>query len=74
VEGAWNRRKSPPDFVESFLRRQSPMPLDILIGRCLAYLRHPCAAWRRLPVAGRALLVGAYVAASYAIVLTLLSL
>jgi hypothetical protein len=50
------------------------MPLDILIGRCLAYLRHPCAAWRRLPVAGRALLVGAYVAASYAIVLTLLSL
>jgi hypothetical protein len=60
--------------VESFLRPETPVPLEILLGRCLAYCRHPCAAWRRLPLAGRALLIGAYVAGSYAIVLTLLSL
>jgi hypothetical protein len=48
------------------------VPLDLLIGRGLAWCAHPAAAWRRLPARGRALLVAAYVSASYMAVLTLL--
>jgi hypothetical protein len=50
------------------------VPLDLLIGRALAWCVHPAAAWRRLPARGRALLVAAYVSASYMTVLTLLFL
>jgi hypothetical protein len=48
------------------------VPLDLLIGRALAWCVHPVAAWQRLPARGRVLLVAAYVSASYATVLTLL--
>ena len=48
------------------------MQLDLIAGRALAFCVHPYAAWRRLPAGGRALLVGAYFTASYAIVLALL--
>lgn len=41
------------------------MPLDLAIGRMLACCVHPSAAWRRLPLKGRLLLVGAYFSASY---------
>jgi hypothetical protein len=50
------------------------MPLDLLIGRALAWCVHPAAAWHLLPARGRALLVAAYVSASYMAVLTLLFL
>lgn len=46
--------------------------VEIVIGRGLAFCAHPTAAWRRLPPTGRALLVGAYAAASYITVLSLL--
>lgn len=49
-----------------------PVPLDLLIGRALAWCVHPAAAWQRLPARGRVLLVAAYVGASYTTVLTLL--
>jgi hypothetical protein len=48
------------------------VPLDVIIGRWLACCAHPAAAWRNLPVSGRALLVAAYVSASYVVVLTAL--
>jgi hypothetical protein len=48
------------------------MSMESAIGWSLAYCAHPCAAWRRLPACGRALLVAAYFAGSYAAVLTLL--
>jgi len=48
------------------------VPLDLLIGRVLAWCVHPVAAWQRLPARGRVLLVAAYVSASYSTVLTLL--
>ncbi len=50
----------------------SPVPLDVVIGRALAWCVHPSASWRRLPASGRVLLVAAYVSASYVTVLTLL--
>jgi len=48
------------------------VPLDLFIGRALAWCVHPVAAWQRLPARGRVLLVAAYVSASYSTVLTLL--
>jgi len=48
------------------------VPLDLLIGRALAWCVHPVAAWQRLPARGRVLLVAAYVSASYTTVLSLL--
>jgi len=48
------------------------MPFEIVMGRGLAFCVHPIAAWRRLPKSGRALLLTAYVSASYVIVLTAL--
>ena len=52
--------------------RAGLVPLDLLIGRALAWCVHPVAAWQRLPARGRVLLVAAYVSASYTTVLTLL--
>ena len=49
------------------------MPLDVVIGRALAFSVHPSASWRRLPASGRVLLVAAYVSASYVTVLAVLS-
>jgi hypothetical protein len=40
--------------------------LDVALGRLLACCVHPAASWRRLPPAGRALVVGAYFVAGYA--------
>jgi hypothetical protein len=48
------------------------MPLEILVGRSLAFCLHPSAAWRRLPVSGRVLLLAAYFAGGYVAVLTFL--
>jgi hypothetical protein len=48
------------------------MALEILIGRSLAFCLHPSAAWRVLPPARRALLVGAYFGAAYVGVLVAL--
>lgn len=48
------------------------MPLDLMIGRALAWFLHPVAAWQRLQARGRVVLVAAYVSASYTTVLTLL--
>jgi hypothetical protein len=70
--------------VESFLRHlfvdltwESPVetdlhPMELALGRSLAFCTHPYAAWRRLPIGGRALLVGAYFGGAYTIVLALL--
>jgi hypothetical protein len=54
--------------------RASFVPLDLMIGRALAWCVHPVAAWQRLPARGRVLLVAAYVSASYTTVLTVLLL
>lgn len=48
--------------------------VEMVIGRGLAFCAHPAIAWRRLPPAGRALLVAAYAGASYISVLTVLLL
>jgi hypothetical protein len=47
-------------------------PMEWLLGRSLAFCAHPYAAWRRLRIGGRALLVGAYFGAAYTVVLALL--
>ncbi len=52
--------------------RAGHVPLDLLIGRALAWCVHPVVAWQRLPARGRVLLVAAYVSASYTTVLSLL--
>jgi hypothetical protein len=46
--------------------------LEILIGRTAAMCFHPHAAWRTRSKAGRALVLLAYAAVSYVIVLGLL--
>ena len=48
------------------------MTVERLLGRSVAFCVHPYAAWRRLPVRGRALLVGAYFGTAYTVVLVLL--
>ncbi len=51
--------------MEPLLLLGVPMPLDLVIGRTLACCAHPSAAWRRLPLKGRVLLVAAYFSVSY---------
>jgi hypothetical protein len=46
--------------------------VEVLLGRSAAFCLHPFAAWRRLPAAGRVLLVGAYFGGSYIAVLAAL--
>lgn len=58
--------------LEPMLLPADPMPPEVVIGRALACCVHPSAAWRRLRVPGRVLLVAAYVSASYVTVLILL--
>jgi hypothetical protein len=53
---------------------QSAMPsklprLEVLIGRSLAMCAHPYAAWRSQSARGRALVLVAYMATSYFVVL-----
>jgi hypothetical protein len=50
------------------------MPIEIYLGRGLALLVHPAAAWRRLRPTGRVVLLAAYVTGSYVAVLTTLLL
>ena len=45
--------------------RSDRVTTEVLIGRGLAFCAHPFAAWRRLPPAGRALIVAAYFGAGY---------
>jgi hypothetical protein len=45
---------------------------EVFLGRSAAFCLHPFAAWRRLPAAGRVLLVGAYFGAGYVAVLAAL--
>lgn len=47
------------------------MALEQALGRSLAFVVHPHAAWRILTLKGRAGLVGAYFLAGYAVALTL---
>ena len=48
------------------------MPLEMALGRSLALVVHPRAAWRVLRPRGRAFLIGAYFLVGYAGALTLL--
>jgi hypothetical protein len=48
------------------------MPIEVCLGRALALLVHPEAAWRRLRPRGRVILVSAYATVSYVAVLTAL--
>jgi len=50
----------------------SRVPLDVAMGRSLAYAMNPTTSWRRLSARGRVGLVAAYVSASYVAVLMLL--
>jgi hypothetical protein len=43
--------------------------LEVMIGRTLAMCAHPYAAWRSHSARGRALVLCAYAAASYVVVL-----
>jgi hypothetical protein len=46
--------------------------LEVLVGRSLAMCAHPYAAWRAYSTAGRLLVFLSYLAASYAVMLTVL--
>ena len=48
------------------------MVIEQALGRSLAFIVHPHAAWRILSSRGRAGLVGAYFLAGYAAMLTVL--
>jgi hypothetical protein len=48
------------------------MPIEIWLGRGLALLVHPAAAWPRLRPGGRAMLLSAYATMSYVAVLAAL--
>ena len=48
------------------------MNLEIALGRWLAWTVHPHAAWRRLRVRGRAVLIATYIGAGYVATLLLL--
>ena len=48
------------------------MTADVVIGRTLACCAHPAAAWRRLSVSGKALIIGAYFLVGYVGVLVVL--
>ena len=48
------------------------MSFDVLLGRWLAFVRHPQAAWRRLDARRRAALVGTYAGIGYVGTLVLL--
>jgi hypothetical protein len=43
--------------------------LEVLVGRAMAMCAHPYAAWRSHSTKGRAVVVVAYIAASYFVVL-----
>jgi hypothetical protein len=58
--------------LAAFLPLMTRMSLELFIGRGLAFCLHPAAAWRVLPVAGRAAVVAAYAAAAYVSVLGVL--
>jgi hypothetical protein len=58
--------------MDAFLPFEELVPLEVLIGRSLAFCIHPVAAWRRLRTGGRLLLMAAYVVTSYVIALTIL--
>jgi hypothetical protein len=65
------RRKVAPWRVQT-AREDKLMTVDVRLGRWLAFCVYPSAAWRLLPNRGRALLIGAYFAGAYALVLALL--
>ena len=48
------------------------MMIEVCLGRGLAFLVHPAAAWKRLRPRGRVLLLSAYVTVSYVAVLSAL--
>ena len=52
-----------------FLASAEAMPIELVIGRWLAWYSHPISAWRVLPMSGRVLIVASYFASSYAAVL-----
>ena len=58
--------------VESDLPHWQRMTIEVCLGRGLALLVHPAAAWRRLPARGRVILLSAYVTVSYVAVLSAL--
>jgi hypothetical protein len=58
-------RRSPGVFLAPI----AAMPIEVVIGRWLAWCSHPVAAWRVLPTSGRALIVASYFVSSYAAVL-----
>ena len=48
------------------------MVMEIALGRSMALVLHPHAAWRVLRPRGRAMLIGAYLMVGYAATLTVL--
>jgi hypothetical protein len=58
--------------MASVVRR--PNRCEILIGRGLAMCVHPVAAWRCASLRARLVVVAAYFAASYAVILSALAL
>jgi hypothetical protein len=52
-----------------FLAPPAVMPIEVVVGRWLAWCSHPVAAWRVLPTSGRVLIVASYFVSSYAAVL-----
>lgn len=50
------------------------VPIELVIGRWLAWCSHPVAAWRVLPASGRTLILASYFASAYlAVLLSLLA-
>ena len=53
----------------ALLAPSSAVPIELVIGRWLAWCSHPVAAWRVLPASGRALILASYFVSSYLAVL-----
>jgi hypothetical protein len=45
------------------------VPIELVIGRWLAWCSHPVAAWRVLPASGRTLILASYFVSAYLAVL-----
>jgi hypothetical protein len=73
VECARNLRKSSPAVGLVFAPENAMSPKlaqpEVLVGRTIALCVHPYAAWRSHSIKRRAVLLFAYMAASYFIVL-----
>jgi len=64
--------QKPGRYIWNRICCESVVAVELVLGRLAACCVRPAAAWHRMPLSGRTVVVAAYVGASYLTVLTLL--